>query len=119
MKSLEIISIPVTNQQRAKQFYIDLGFTVIVEAPFEGDKTWIQLGLPGNTGLSLTLVTWFDNMPPGCINGLVIKTDNLEQDKQALSDKGISTDNIDQTPWGKFMSVTDPDGNRLSLHEGR
>ena len=77
MKSIEIISIPVSDQARAKHFYISLGFEVIVEAPFEGDKKWVQLGFPGSD-VSITLVTWFENMKPGCINGFVIKTDDIE-----------------------------------------
>ena len=118
MKSIEIISIPVTDQERAKAFYQQLGFSLIVEAPFEGDKKWIQLGFP-ESNVSITLVTWFDNMPAGCINGLVIKTADLAKDIEELSATGINAGPIDQTPWGKFASVIDPDGNRLSLHEGR
>jgi catechol 2,3-dioxygenase-like lactoylglutathione lyase family enzyme len=117
MKAIEIISIPVTDQARAKTFYLNLGFELIVEAPFEGGQQWVQLGFPGSA-VSITLVTWFDNMPAGCINGLVIKTDNLANEIQELSARGISAGKIDQTPWGKFASVIDPDGNRLSLHEG-
>jgi len=118
MKTIEIISVPVTDQQRAKDFYLKLGFSVIVEAPFQGDQKWIQLGLPGG-GVSITLVTWFDNMPAGCINGLVIKTDDLSKDKEDLINKGLIVGEIDQTPWGQFMAVIDPDGNRISLHQGK
>ncbi|WEK21736.1 MAG: glyoxalase superfamily protein [Candidatus Pedobacter colombiensis] len=118
MKAIEIISIPVTDQIRAKEFYLKLGFKVIVEAPFQGDQKWIQLGLPDG-GVSITLVTWFDNMPAGCINGLVIKTDDLAKDKEELISKGLEVGEIDQTPWGQFMPVVDPDGNRISLHQGK
>ena len=116
MKSIEIISIPVTDQARSKEFYINLGFEIVVEAPFEDDKQWIQLAFPGNE-VSITLVTWFDNMPPGCINGFVIKTDDIKADTAALESKGIKVGSLDKTPWGLFASISDPDGNRLSLHE--
>ena len=116
MKTIEIISIPVTDQQRAKDFYQKLGFEVIAEAPFGGGAQWIQMGFPGQDA-SITLVNWFANMPAGCINGFVIKTKNVEDDIQERTAKGIKVGNIDNTPWGKFLSVTDPDGNRLSLHE--
>ena len=116
MKAIEIISIPVTDQARAKEFYLQLGFEVMIEAPFEGDKKWVQMGFPGSA-ISVTLVTWFDNMPPGCIDGLVIKTDDIAQDIANLTAKGITVGAIDQTPWGKFAAVTDPDGNRISLHQ--
>jgi predicted enzyme related to lactoylglutathione lyase len=118
MKSIEIISIPVTDQARSKEFYLQLGFSLLVEAPFGGGSQWVQLALPGSD-VSITLVTWFDNMPPGCINGLVIKTDDLAREIEELTAKGITVGKIDQTPWGKFAAVIDPDGNRLSLHQDR
>jgi predicted enzyme related to lactoylglutathione lyase len=56
-------------------------------------------------------------MQPGCINGFVIDTDNLDKDIEELAGKGIVVGKIDQTPWDKFAAVIDPDGNRLSLHQ--
>jgi catechol 2,3-dioxygenase-like lactoylglutathione lyase family enzyme len=117
MKAIEIISIPVTDQQRSKEFYQKLGFNVLVEAPFDGGQKWVQMGFPGD-GPSITLVTWFRNMPPGCINGFVIKTDDVEKEAADLVANGIAIGKIDGTPWGKFLSVKDPDGNALSFHQG-
>ena len=118
MKAISIISIPVTDQEAAKQFYLKLGFNLIVEAPFDKGQKWVQLALPGQEAVSITLVTWFDNMPAGSVNGFVIKTDGLDKEIAELTAKGITVGKIDETPWGKFASVTDPDGNRMSLHEG-
>jgi predicted enzyme related to lactoylglutathione lyase len=114
MLSFEIISIPVSDQQASKAFYQKMGFKVIVEAPYEHGQKWIQMAIPGSS-ISITLVTWFNNMPPGCINGLVIKTDTLEQDIAAMRAQGIDVAEPENTPWGIFASVKDPDGNRLSL----
>lgn len=116
MKTIELISIPVTDQLRSKEFYLKLGFEVLVEAPFEGGKQWIQMAFPGSN-VSITLVTWFNNMPAGCIDGLVIKTDNISQDIEELKAKGIAAGSINQTPWGLFATLVDPDGNHLSLHQ--
>jgi len=116
MKSIEIISIPVTDQERSKQFYENLGFTLIAEAPFGNGDKWVQLGFPGHDA-SITLVTWFPGMPAGSMHGFVIKTDSLEQDIEEFTSKGIAVGNIDETPWGRFLSVKDPDGNALSFHE--
>lgn len=117
MKSISIISIPVTDQQAAKEFYQKLGFNLLVEAPFDKGQKWVQLALPGQEAVSITLVTWFDNMPAGSVNGFVIKTDDLKKDIEELAAKGITVGKPDQTPWGQFAAVTDPDGNRLSLHQ--
>ena len=115
MNAVEIISIPVTDQQRAKEFYLRLGLQVIAESPFD-QGFWIQLGFPAG-GATLTLVNWFDKMPAGSMQGLVVSTDNIEADIQELNSKGISIAKIDHTPWGKFATITDPDGNTISLHE--
>jgi len=114
MKSIEIISIPVTDQQAAKDFYLKLGFEVLAEAPFDTHK-WIQLGYKGQD-VSITLVTWFESMVPGSVRGFVIKTDTLDQDIADLKGQGLDVGPVDQTPWGKFVAVKDPDGNVISLH---
>jgi predicted lactoylglutathione lyase len=38
MKAIEIIMIPVTDQQKSKDFYLKLGFEVIIEAPAAQDR---------------------------------------------------------------------------------
>ena len=117
MKAITIISIPVTDQQVAKQFYINLGFNLVIEAPFGPGQNWIQLALPGQEAMSITLVTWFPELVPGSIRGFVIQVDNMAEEIKALNAKGIEVGNIDETPWGKFAPVKDPDGNMLSFHE--
>ncbi|MGZ3821550.1 MAG: VOC family protein, partial [Mucilaginibacter sp.] len=117
MKAITIISVPVTDQQAAKQFYLNLGFTLLVEGPFGPGQNWVQLALPGQEALSITLVTWFPELTPGCIRGFVIKVDNLADEIKDLGAKGIEVGKIDETPWGKFAAVKDPDGNTWSLHE--
>lgn len=116
MKAIELISIPVKDQERAKDFYLKLGFDLLVETPFGDHSKWIQMGLPGREP-SITLVNWFDAMPPGCIQGLVISTDDIAAEIERLKTMGIEAGSIDETPWGKFATVKDPDGNALSLHQ--
>lgn len=79
-------------------------------------QTWIQMGLPGSLA-SIALVTWFKKMPAGSVQGLVIRTDSIEADVQDLKNKGLAPGKIEETPWGKFASLKDPDGNGLSLHQ--
>lgn len=45
MKTIEIISIPVANQETAKNFYVDkVGFKIVFEAETP-QGNWIQLAL--------------------------------------------------------------------------
>ncbi|TSD67412.1 glyoxalase [Inquilinus sp. KBS0705] len=115
MKTIEILSVPVTDQQRAKDFYLKFGFTLMVENPFQGDSLWIQLGLPGG-GTSITLVNWFPGLKAGTLTGNVIKCDDLDADIERIKAKGIEVGPADKTPWGRFATVKDPDGNAWSLH---
>jgi predicted enzyme related to lactoylglutathione lyase len=117
MKRIEIVSIPVTDQQAAKEFYLKMGFTLLVEAAFS-NQTWIQLGLP-DSDASITLVNWFDKMPAGSVQGLVIETEDIDAEVKSLKEKAINVGDIDRTPWGRFATVTDPDGNTLSLHQAQ
>lgn len=118
MKAISIISIPVTDQQAAKQFYLNLGFKLLVEGPFGPGQNWVQLALPEQEAVTITLVTWFPELKPGSIRGFVIDVDNLADETKQLNGKGIEVGAVDETPWGKFAAVKDPDGNTWSLHEG-
>lgn len=107
MKAIEIITIPVTDQQKAKEFYSKLGFQIIVEAPAHHGQTWVQMGLP-NQATSISLLTF---------HGIIFETDDIEKEIQELKTKGIEVGKIDNQPWGKFAWVKDPDGNGLCLHQ--
>jgi catechol 2,3-dioxygenase-like lactoylglutathione lyase family enzyme len=107
MKSMEIIMLPIKDQQKAKEFYLKLGFQVVVEAPGAHGDTWIQMGLPGgNTTISLA-----------SFQAIICDTDDIEAEAKELAGKGISVGKIDDTPWGRFAWVKDPDGNSLCLHQ--
>lgn len=107
MKSVEIIMIPVKDRQKSKEFYLKLGFQVIIEAPVAHGETWIQMGLPGSdTTISLA-----------GSQGVIYETDNIENKMADLKSQGIEVGKIDETSWGKFAWLKDLDGNSLCLHE--
>jgi len=107
MKSIEIIVLPVTDQQKAKDFYLKLGFQVLVEAPADQGQTWIQLGLP-NQPASIALMKF---------HGVIIETADIEKEIEDLKTKGIAVGTIDNQPWGRFAWLKDLDGNGLCLHQ--
>jgi catechol 2,3-dioxygenase-like lactoylglutathione lyase family enzyme len=56
MQHVSVVSVPVSDQDRAKRFYVGLlGLTVVTESTFGDGLRWIQLGIPG--GLSANQVT--------------------------------------------------------------
>jgi len=114
MKTIEVISVPVTDQQAAKEFYEKIGFQLIIEAPMGDGNTWIQLGLPDQI-TSISLVNWFGKAPAGSLQGLVLASDDIEKEVAEFKAKGIDVKPIDDTPWGRFAAFSDPDGNGMIL----
>jgi len=107
MTSTEIIMLPVKDRQKAKEFYLKLGFQIIAEAPMPEGETWIQMGLPGSeTSISLA-----------SFHAVICETADIEKEANTLKAKGIEVGKIDNTPWGRFAWLKDLDGNGLCLHE--
>ncbi len=116
---IRIISIPVKDQQVAKKFYTEiLGGKVEVDMPFgpDGKTRWISLQLPG-VETRLTLVTWFPQMPPGSIQGIVLATDDIAKAYAVLKDRGLVISEIDKQPYGQEATFSDPDGNGWVLQQ--
>lgn len=107
MKSVEIIMLPVKDRQKAKEFYLQLGFQVTVEAPGAHGDTWIQMGLY-NSDTTISLAGF---------QGIICETENIEKEIKELKAKGIDVGKIDDTPWGRFAWLKDLDGNSLCLHQ--
>jgi predicted enzyme related to lactoylglutathione lyase len=113
---IQLFSLPVTDQDRAKAFYLDkLGFELVADTAMGPDQRWVQVR-PAGGDTSITLVTWFDTMPPGSAKGTVVESDDLDADVAAIRSRGVDiSDGIQEAPWGRFVTFDDPDGNGIVL----
>jgi catechol 2,3-dioxygenase-like lactoylglutathione lyase family enzyme len=113
-----VVSVPVSDQDLAKAFYVDtLGFELVREDDSVPGLRWVQVAPKGGT-TALTLVTWFESMPAGSLQGLVLKSSNLQADYEALVAKGVRFDGPPQRqPWATEAVLHDPDGNSLVLQQ--
>ena len=107
MNAIDIIMIPVADQQKAKEFYLKAGFKLIAEAPSHHGQTWIQVGLPNST-TTLSLASF---------HGIIYEAKDIEKEIEFLKSQGIQIGKIDETPWGRFAWFKDPDGNSLCLRQ--
>jgi len=115
--SFEIISVPVSDQERAKRFYHEtLGFDLVREAPIRPGQKWIQLSPPG-CATTIALVTWFDTMRPGGLQGVMLNVTDIDEEHAVLTERGLSLSEIGQEPWGRFAMFKDPDGNGWILRQ--
>ena len=113
--SVQLFSLPVVDQDRAREFYVDkLGFDLISDMQMGPGMRWVQVAPPG-AATSITLVTWFPTMPAGSTKGTVLETDDLDGDVERLRASGVRIGEIESQPWGRFVTFDDPDGNGIVL----
>lgn len=115
-----VVSVPVSDQDRAKAFYIDtLGFELVSEDDSVPGFHWIRVAPTGAT-TALSLVTWFDSMPAGSLQGLVLLSSDLQADYEELVAKGVAFDGPPTQPHyapkGEVV-CRDPDGNVLVFQQ--
>ncbi len=113
MPGVAVVSVPVTDQDRAAAFYTEhLGFTVIADMAMGPEMRWVQLAA-GTAPTTLTLVTWFGTMTAGSIEGLVIDVADPDACRAGLAAVGVECSELADEPWGRYFTCRDPDGNGL------
>lgn len=118
VESIAAVSVPVSDQERAKSFYVDtLGMKLVRDDSSVPGMRWIQV-VPSGGGTQLTLVTWFDSMPAGSLRGLVLRLADVQRTYDALGKMGVKFDGPPtRQPWGLETVVYDPDGNGIVLQQ--
>ena len=111
---VQLFSVPVTDQDRAREFYVNtLGMELVREMPMGPGRRWVQVR-PKGADTSITLVTWFESMPAGSLTGVVLETDDLDAEVARLAALGVDMDApVRNQAWGSSVVIRDPDGNRL------
>lgn len=113
--AVAVVSIPVRDQVAGRTFYTEvIGLEVLRDEAMGPDMRWIQLQ-PKDGGATIALVTWFQGMPPGGVQGLMLGVENADAEYARLSALGITVSPVDEQPWGRFTMPNDPDGNGLIL----
>ncbi|MCW3025778.1 MAG: hypothetical protein JWM29_1210 [Solirubrobacterales bacterium] len=118
---LPTVGVPVTDQARALDFYVDtLGFEKRRDAPFDGGR-WIEVAPPG-AATSIALIPTRDGLPIGVDTGIRLSTTDAEADHATLLAAGVDADAAIMR-MGDFVppmfTFRDLDGNRLVLLEQR
>ena len=87
---VESVSVPVSDQEQAKEFYVDtLGFELVVDNTWREGLLWSEVA-PQNSATSLMLVTWSACMLPGMYRVIVMATDDIQAIHEGFS-PGVST----------------------------
>ena len=120
---LQIVSVPVRNQDQAKDFYVrDLGWDLLSDEGYElAGRTrlrWLEV-CPHGGQTAITLVLEDDTMKAGLMKGLILRATSLDSTVADLASRGVTTEKIQETPWARHTSFQDPDGNTWTIQEIR
>jgi catechol 2,3-dioxygenase-like lactoylglutathione lyase family enzyme len=114
---LELVAIPVTDVDRAKDFYVNqVGFNADHDHQVTDELRFVQLTPPGSA-CSIVLGTGITEMKPGSQLGLQVVVEDVESARQALISRGVAASEVDVQPWGSFVTFSDPDGNTWALQQ--
>jgi predicted enzyme related to lactoylglutathione lyase len=121
---LQIVSVPVSSQDQAREFYIHgLGWDLLSDEGYElaGGQSlrWLEVRPPGGQ-TAITLVLEDDTMRAGSMKGMILRASDLESTAAELAGRGVvMTERIQETPWARYTSFQDPDGNSWVIQEIR
>jgi catechol 2,3-dioxygenase-like lactoylglutathione lyase family enzyme len=114
---LELVSVPVSDVDRAKAFYTEkAGFALDNDVTVEEGLRFIQLTPPGS-GCSISIGEGLNEMEPGSLEGLQLVVDDIESARDELAGRGLQVSDIQDFPWGRFVFFNDPDGNGWAVQQ--
>ena len=136
---LEAVVIPVADVDRAKSFYVGLGWRRDADFPFDNGFRVVQLTPPGSP-CSVQFGTRITTAEPGTAEGLYLVVSDAEAARDELRSHGADVSEVfhpaspggqfstdpgehasgpadDRASYSTFATFSDPDGNRWLLQE--
>ena len=136
---LEVVCVPVSDIDRAKDFYAErVGFKIDFDSTFTEEYRVVQLTSPG-AGCSIQIGSgawaWqpasppaLVHMEPGSLRGLQLVVPDIERARSELVDNGVDVSDIHHFDngycvdgpggdWNSFVFFSDPDGNGWVIQE--
>lgn len=136
---LEVVVVPVSDVDRAKQFYKALGWREDADVVADDDFRIVQLTPPGSA-CSVQFGIGVTSAPPGSLQGVYLVVDDIDAARAELAERGAEVSEIfhesrlgarfrpvgapEREPgsdsgqtYGSFLSFDDPDGNGWLVQE--
>jgi catechol 2,3-dioxygenase-like lactoylglutathione lyase family enzyme len=137
---LEVVVLPVSDVDKAKDFYQTLGFHLDIDHVSSEEFRVAQLTPPGSN-CSIIIGVGLTTADPGSVQGLHLGVSDIEAAREELVSRGIDVSEIfhdaggifhhagttarvpgvmpGRPSKGSFLSFSDPDGNGWLLQEVR
>lgn len=113
---LELVGVPVTDVDRAKEFYIKVGFNADHDHTVNEQVRFVQMTPPGSA-CSIAFGTGLTQMEPGSLDNLQMVVADADAIREQLLGRGVEVSEVDDQPWGRFVYFRDPDGNGWALQQ--
>jgi catechol 2,3-dioxygenase-like lactoylglutathione lyase family enzyme len=127
---LEVVTLPVSDIDRAKAFYESLGWRLDIDfEPVEGVRA-VQFTPPGS-GCSISFGKGLTPAEPGSVQGLELAVYDIEAARGDLIGRGVEVGDVyhlgeggpepgpdpERQSYRSYASFSDPDGNGWLLQE--
>lgn len=114
---IELIFVPVTDVDSAKEFYERVGFHADHDVVPSDGMRFVQMTPPGSAcsiafgeGIGIDL-------EPGRQNTIQVVVPDADEALAHLRGLGIEADGVEELAWGRFVRFDDPDGNTWTLQQ--
>ena len=116
---LELVPIPVSDVERAKAFYEQVGFGDLHDNQITETMRVVQFTPPGSScsivfGTGMGPIT---DMVPGSVKGIHLVVEDLAATRAALSARGVELSEVDDMGGVLYSYFSDPDGNMWALQQ--
>jgi predicted enzyme related to lactoylglutathione lyase len=121
IKQVKFVSIPVRDQNRALDFYIEkLGFTIITDKPFDGKQRWIELRIPKADTRVVLFTPKGEEKRIGTFMNMSYECDDVKETYEQLKARGVEFARPPaQEAWGVYAIFKDSEGNQFVLSSAK
>ena len=113
---LELVTIPVSDVDRAKAFYVErAGFVADHDHLVAEGLRFVQL-TPVGSACSIAIGTGLTDSPPGSAQMQIVVAD-VRAAREELIARGLDVGEVQTFDWGSFVFFADPDGNRWAVQQ--
>ena len=124
--NLEVVTLPVSDVDRAKSFYESLGWRLDIDLVVSDDIRTVQL-TPPHSGCSIQFGKGRTTAEPGSAQGMILVVDDIDAARDDLISRGVEVSEVQEarppgfdSPGRSYFaraSFSDPDGNSWELQE--
>jgi catechol 2,3-dioxygenase-like lactoylglutathione lyase family enzyme len=124
---LEVVTVPVSDVDRAKEFYLGLGWRLDVDLAISDDIRNVQM-TPPRSQCSIHFGNGLTEMKPGSLDRLLLAVEDIDAARADLASRGVDISEVEERPrppgfpdggrsYFAYASFKDPDGNGWLLQE--